>query len=345
MNDNDGLPLDTVVQMEEEAGLWCARMQAENATAYQHDFNAWLTASPDHKTAYDKALAEHERCSLISGLPGYGPNRDRARELQLARRAFNKPRFWETKSALAASLVLGAGLGTGLYFRQANDQRQEEETYRSLMLVTRMGEIRTFQLPDGSALTLDTQSRAEVTINGKKRSLRILSGRIRLDVAKAQSPFEIDAGASHIAASEGIFDLVMEANRELTLRPIIGQAELAASNPIEKLIASRQTISAGQTLSLAQDRYDPLVKPTGDVESSNWPGGWVDCNGMPLSVLVDRANRYSSRKIMLDAPESEGIGVSGRIKIGDTNSFLRNIADQYDLQITENSGQVLLKGK
>lgn len=345
MNDNDGQRLDALVQMEEEAGLWCARMQAENAAAYQQDFNAWLMASPGHKTAYDKALAAHERCGLISGLPGYGPDRDRARELQLARRAFGKARFWETKSALAASLVLGAGLGTGLYFRQANDQRQAQETYKSLMLVTRLGEVRTFALPDGSALTLDTQSRAEVTINGKKRSLRILSGRVRLNVAKAQSPFEIDAGTSHIAASEGLFDLVMEANRELTFRPITGQAELAPLNPIENLIASRQTISAGQTLSLAQDRYGPLFKATAGLESSNWPDGWVDCNGMPLSALVDLANRYSGRKILIDAPASEGIGVSGRIKIGDTNRFLRNIADQYDLQITENSGQIILRGK
>jgi transmembrane sensor len=345
MNDNEEQPSERQARIDGEAGLWCARMDGENAGGYRHEFEAWLAASPDHSQAYEKALNANRNCMLVSTLAGYGVDRDRARELELARRAFHKPPFWATKGALAASLVLGAGLGAGLYFRQVAESQTRQETAKTLLLMTRLGEIRTFRLADGSSLTLDTNSRVEISIGAHSRRLHLLAGRSRLQVAIAPYPFEIDAGAARLLASPGIFDIGMTANRDISLRSLSGIAELRAIDPADLSPTTIQTVESGQTFSISRDRFDPTVQSTSSFNSADWPGGWLECKDIALNKLVEMASQYSPRPIVLDAPDAGQIEVRGRFRIADTDAFVRNIAEQYDLNLTQNSHEIRLRGK
>lgn len=345
MNDNDGTPPDRLAQIEEEAGLWAARMHGENAEGYRHDFAIWLRTSPIHASVYSKAMTAHRESLRISTLTGYGPDRDRARELDLARRAFKRQPLWATKGAMAASLVLGAGLGAGIYFRQLHSEQTREHVPTTLMLMTRLGEIRTFHLPDGSSLTLDTDSRVEVVINHQRRRLRLLAGRMRLAIASAPQPFEIDAGSGRIDAPQGIFDLMIAANHELFLRLVSGSAKLRPLKPIDNSTASAQTLDVGNAIRIPPDHFAPSVQTTLPFDSADWPNGWLDCRKIALGDLIDLANRYSSRPLVLSAPEAARTEVTGRFKIANTANFVRNIADLYGLTVSEDAQEIRLRGK
>jgi len=345
MNDNDETASGLLARVADEAGLWAARMQGENADAYRTEFDRWAEQSPAHAQAYNKAMDAHREALRIAALPGYGPDRDRASELERARRAFHKQPWWATRGAMAASLVLGASLGTGLYLRQQSLDHSREKTASALLLMTRLGEIRTFHLADGSSLTLDTQSQVEVVINHQERRLRLRSGRARLEVAQGEQPFQIVSDAGRVSASKGIFDMAMSANREILLRPIFGSLDVRPDSGETATMPPIQTVATGQTFNFTLGRVDhaPVSRP--QFSAADWPAGWLDCRNIDLSSLIEIAGHYSARPIMIDAPKSRKIEVTGRFKISDTTNFLRNIADQYDLTIVDDAHEIRLRGK
>src|SRR3546814_18999875 len=69
-------------------------------------------------------------------------------------------------------------------------------------LITQRGEIRTFRLADGSRATLDTESRLDVAFGDGDRSVRLVTGRVRLSNAQQAHTLHIDAGTGDAIAQE-----------------------------------------------------------------------------------------------------------------------------------------------
>ena len=66
---------------------------------------------------------------------------------------------------------------------------------------TAVGATRVISLPDGSRLTLDTDSQVEVTIDGKARTVQLERGQAFFEVAHdRQRPFVVDTGRLSVTA-------------------------------------------------------------------------------------------------------------------------------------------------
>src|SRR3546814_19688081 len=86
-------------------------------------------------------------------------------------------------------------------------------------LVTQRGEIRSFRLSDGTNATLETDSRAEVSMTATERSLHLSQGRARFEVASDARPFRVRAGAGEARATQGVSDDAHGAEQTITAAP------------------------------------------------------------------------------------------------------------------------------
>src|SRR3546814_8728315 len=75
-----------------------------------------------------------------------------------------------------------------------------------IQYATRLGEIRTVKLSDGSKLPIDTDTLVTIDFGQTARHLRLEHGRDRFEVAHEERPFVLDAGDGVVIARGAVFD-------------------------------------------------------------------------------------------------------------------------------------------
>jgi transmembrane sensor len=70
----------------------------------------------------------------------------------------------------------------------------------------------------------------------------------------------------------------------------------------------------------------------GDVaQSTSWTRGRLTFHDVPLSAAIAQVNRYTARKVVLEAPLGEA-RVSGVFNVGDQAAFVAAVQSYFDLQ-------------
>lgn len=138
-----------------EASLWFVRLGAEEAGAADTAaWRRWLQASPAHQAAWDRVECLGRQFGQVDPHAGIA--------------ALDQPRSRGRRQALKAlSLALGAGglTAAGLQW----------QTWTAA-LSTRVGERRSVTLDDGSILTLNTDSAADVRFDAGQRLVILRRG-------------------------------------------------------------------------------------------------------------------------------------------------------------------------
>src|SRR5262249_48912221 len=151
----------------------------EGGTVEQHAaFGRWLLESPRH---VEEALALR---ALHRATDRFDPERELALEPDGQRDVISFSGRAETthsrsrysrRAAVAASILIGTALlGWGVWSGALGGARQYS---------TAVGEQRAFDLPDGSIVHLNTQSRLRVHFSAGGRDIRLLSGEALFRVA------------------------------------------------------------------------------------------------------------------------------------------------------------------
>jgi transmembrane sensor len=294
--------------LRQEAAGWFARLRAPQAESDRAAFDAWRTADPARQRAYDRMVQRWEASAVLAGsrLPGLRLARTPAR------RAATTPIL---AGAIAAGLV--AAVGAGAWW-QAHAQTER--------YVTAVGEIRTFALADGRALTLDTDSLATRQRRGGQDIVRLQRGRARLSTT---APTLIDADGTSILAQGGQVDLTRGADRSLDVSAITAQVESRGPDRAFRL-------RAGEHLVLASSQAGaPAPAPQ---RTRDWPSGLAVYDGAPLSQVLVEANRYGGPSLRLEDPALGALKVTGGFKITRTEPLARALAAAFGLNVGKAPG-------
>jgi transmembrane sensor len=234
MNDNAPFQRSKSSSVEDVARRWFAHRRSEGSSDSQADFKAWLDAAPDHAAAYRQVEQDFAQAEILKASSLYGIGRPQPSP------PFRHHRGWIAGvSAVAATLIL-------VLFQHGASKMHEPSPVPSqstVSLATRHGEIRTERLSDGSQVTLDTDSRLELDINGHERRIRLARGHIRLSIAKDARPFRVDAGAGVITApmaSEASFDIGYDDTQYVRMTMITGSAEARPFTDCQLVCAGHQ---------------------------------------------------------------------------------------------------------
>ncbi|WP_454797938.1 FecR family protein [Novosphingobium lindaniclasticum] len=328
---------DTVDPRAEEAASWYLSLtDGSMSEADQAQFDDWL-AVPDNADAF----ADMARMSrALDGL-GEEPDIISLRTAALCdyedRTDSGRRRGEVRKSlfavALAASLLL-AFLGV-LSVWGDHSQRY----------ATSIGERRTVLLDDGSQLALDGDSTVDVDLGHYRRSLVLVRGRARFNVAKDPlRPFTVTAGNRIVVATGTSFSVEL-LGRDVHVQLFEGHVAVVNRTagrgmaPSEQFrprrLASEPQLTPGnEMVALAQGVEAPRVAPFQIGAGQAWQDGELVFENTTLASAVERVNRYSRQPIALADAQTGAIVVNGVFRAGDARAFLDGVTALYPIEVS-----------
>ncbi len=315
--------------VQAQAADWYARMHAEDAAPDQAAFDAWLAADPAHGAEYEKL----ERGLALSGGLAATDVYRHTHDLE----QFARPK-WATapRMALAASLVF-AILLTVVFVSQRG---AAPDKLVMLAETSRLGEIRAVKLPDGTAVTLDTDSRIETRFDKTSRRVRLLQGRARFDVKPDPARlFIVEAAGRDISVDGTRFD-VQRVNNRVRVQSLDGLVSVRPSRATPQYASF--TVPAGQQV-IFSDRDDTGRPVKATAGSERWVEGMLFYQGAPLSTVLAETNRYSARHIVLADPALGDLKVTGAFRPLPVEELAKELAAAFGLKVTKtSSGDLLL---
>jgi len=328
MNDNRDELTDAKAAIEDEAIAWFVRLRGDADRNLKGEFDAWYVASPEHQRAYHWAEAHFGASAVVK----------ESSKLKTAWR--HRPLHWLMAGAAAAAvLVLAFGMQANRTVSIDNTSIASVDTAKPLVTAAR--EIRTWQLPDGSSVTLDADSRVEVAMTSKERRLRLRQGKARFSVARERRPFIVEAAVGAVTADQAVFDMAFDRSDRVTVNLISGRANMRGLIRSAVYTVPVRPLQPGSPVFYPVDAFTPQADAAAP-DTRDWPNGWVEYRSIALRDLVAQANRYSDRPIVIDDPAVGDMSASGRFKLTDTDAFVSRIAEALDLSVKRSSDGIQL---
>jgi transmembrane sensor len=294
-----------------EAADWFTRLSRRSvSTQALQEFRAWRR-DPANRAAYERVEAMWNTAGSLAEDPEIQALRrkTRARTAGAARRR-------RTMQCVAAAGLVGAVVaGFAVY-------RQLPPSYR-----TDVGEQRIVQLADGSILRLNTDSRVTVALRKDRRDIRLERGQALFEVAHDPArPFLVHADRTVVRALGTVFD-VRRSGRLVDVTLVQGSVRVGA--------AGRQvTLKPGERVEI-RDGEVARATPADARRDLSWVDRRLVFERTPLAAAVKEVNRYSKRKVELEAADLAAAPVNGTFETGDARTFAAAAASVFDLQVVD----------
>jgi transmembrane sensor len=335
-------------KLDEIAGDWLARRDSGDWTDEdQRRFDQWLNESPLHRVTYLRIEHVWERSERLRALgagvpPGVIPQpnawnlsaffdrRGGADGTVVAKR---KPRRRQLIFATAATVVLAVALGTAYYLWPS-----------ATSYSTPIGGLASVPMPDGSKITLNTDSEVRVALTEKERRIELEQGEAFFEVAHDKArPFVVHAGNKRVIAVGTKFSVRREAS---DIQVVVTEGKVRLETDGIGAAGSAEPFTAG-TIAQASDAGVLLeTKRLAEAEETlSWREGILIFRQVTLAGASAEFNRYNSRKIVIEDPAIAGLRVAGRFRANNVEAFLRLLERGYPLRAEERGDQFVLSAR
>lgn len=304
------------------AAHWAALLDDERVSRRaQEACERWCCEDPRHRLALERMRGLAGRFDQLDGA-------ERA-ALGVAAKGRSQSGRWPARVALGLLLML-AGAGWLSAQSLLATLFPDHQTGR--------GERRSLVLADGSALTLDGGSAADVHMAAAERRVTLFRGQVQAKVAPdAARPFTVATVDGTATALGTMFIVRKEGGRTLVTVVESRVRVCAQANP-----ADCRHLTAGQRAMVTQAGVTPL--PDIDPRAATaWTRGWLEADDMPVADLLAELNRQRGRPIRCDASLLNGRRVTGSFPLDDTDRAAQALAAATGLRLTRDSqGDLLL---
>ncbi|MEY1661738.1 FecR domain-containing protein [Isoalcanivorax beigongshangi] len=293
-----------------DAAHWHVLFCSGDATDADHRaWQQWLAADSHHQQAW-QALEQLQQ--QFRALP---PRlaRNTLGHAQLQRPAINR------RSALKALALLTVTAGLGW---SAREQLLWRGDYH-----TAMGEQRQLLLPDGSQLTLNTDSAVDVHYNGTERRLSLRRGEIHIRTVAdpQQRPFLVDTVAGRLQALGTRFLVRQQDHNQVRVTVLESAVQVQPAIASTPLILNR----GQQVLFSAHHLGTPQ---TTDELAAAWTRGTLIAVDWRLDDLLSELGRYRPGWLLCD-PAVAAFRVSGAFPLHDIDQALTSLEQSFPVQL------------
>jgi transmembrane sensor len=321
------------------ATAWFSWQRSGQMTkADQAALKAWLADDPAHLKAY---RAVRQAWSDLGEVRAH-PTVMTLREEMTASQGLRRRRF--VTDAIAACLLAGflflAGMAGWNWL--AGPRPLADHTF-----VTALGERATIKLPDGSELTLNTDTVVRTRADAKRRLVFLDRGQVFVKVAKdARHPFIVTAGGRTVTALGTAFDVRLEdgvfkvtlVEGKVRVEGAVASAPSLAARPGVPAPASPSEVqatemTAGTQLVAPKEGEWRLARTNTTIETS-WTRGQLIFDNQPLKDVVEELNRYTPQKVVVPDVTLANTPISGNFKPGDVDGFVHAL-EQFRLARSE----------
>ena len=307
--------------IRDQAIAWRMRREAGTLSPAEAEaFRTWLAQASEHQDAYAAADELWAASGELERHPLFAETRDWAerasRRTDLTRRGM---------AAAFAAMAIGLG-GVGVYL-QVMPKPLVDQSFR-----TAVGQQATVTLPDGSQLTLNTDTVVRTRADEGRRLVYLDKGQAFFKVAKdPRHPFVVSAAGRTVTALGTQFDVRVD-HGELKVVLVEGRVRVQSARPAAARVSGGEAgsasaapppmatdMSAGSQLVAVDDREWRLT-PTNVTRETSWLKGQLVFDDEPLAGIVEEMNRYSARKMIVD-PRLAQRRLSGNFTPGDVHGF------------------------
>jgi transmembrane sensor len=333
-----------IEDVEAAAAMWDARLRgARVRDADREAFRVWLEAEPEHRLAYELLEAAISALRAAAEMPGLGALRDEARAS--VRQAHGWRSAYRAAAAVTAALiVLALGLEvTGRTDGLLRDGRQWAAVAEGAHLYrTALNERTRVALADGSAVTLDSDTRLLVKLSGAHRDVMLLGGRALFEVAKdPRRPFIVRAGDRTVTALGTVFDVRLDEQRvHVTL--LEGRVVV---RPVGRAKGEAQVLEPSQQLVERADEGPPVVRVVDTAKAMGWTEGQVFFEDETLESAAREMNRYARTKIVVADPAIAGLRINGMFRAGNQTGFAGALQTTLPVEVRrDDQDQIVVTG-
>lgn len=313
-------------RLQREAAAWLARLQAPDGERDRARFEAWRNADPAHSAAFARVERHWQdstimaRSSLRYGAPLTRP-------------------WWHVGASTPARLAFGCAAAMALVvgaWSVSDTPRVAPERVASAV-----GQLRTIRLPDGSRVTLDTDSTLAIHYSPEARQLVLERGRARFTVAHdSHRPFTVTAGAMTVVAHGTVFDVdTRPSGAGVTLiQGIVEVITRSAKSPEQRI-----RLTAGKQVTATADMTRLSAPRTVPADTTAWTSGMLGFDSAPLDRVVAEANSYSATRLVLADPSLARLRVTGAFPADKPADLAASLARMFGLRVeTRADGAILL---
>ncbi len=323
----------------ETATDWFARKRSGRMTPDElRALESWLDAASAHRDAFESVEW------MWAGV-GVEPVRSHPRVLALRERGLKGRWRRAAFASMAAAACIAAAAGVMLMRPQAPAGLLEPSIRQEFR--TGVGEKATVKLPDGSTVTLDTDTVLRTRETAERRTVVLERGQAFFRVAKdASRPFTVTAGGRTVTALGTAFSVKVQ---ERAFEVVLVEGQVRVDSPVRATPLALPTgrvqstqMEAGSELVAVDNRHWSVREVNGAKETA-WLHGRLVYESRPLSDVVADMNRYSERKIVLADPALGSKALSGTYRAGDVDGFVRALEDYGVAQVaSESPGRIEL---
>ena len=295
---------------------WSGRRETDAAAAAA--FERWMAESAAHRDAFADLAALWRSDAL--GEAAVGIARTDLHAAERSRRRNAMPwRLW-VPVGMATALAVCAGVFAPL------GQYGAIETSR--------GEIRNVVLADGSIVRLNGGARIHVSQSLLGRSVALERGEAWFDVRHDGRPFSVTTQEGEVRVLGTAFNVDRLAS---------GRTEVSVYRGAVRFGARRSPtldLRPGDRASLTNGRLRPTPGMVAD-RQPDWFDGWFDAGDASLGQLIEEADRFSAKPLVVDAGAAR-IPVSGRFKVAETKDVLEVIKAAYGVDVFAEDDRILI---
>lgn len=316
--------------IREEAAAWFAKRRDGACTQSEEAaFDAWRGCCEAHAHAYIETERAWDQWKQLQ-------SSRRMLEMTAAAMAATAPRprrapvtrHWQPW--LAAACIVAIAVTGSFELLPRLLLSKPPMTYR-----TGLGEQSTEQLPDGTRVTLNTQTTLQVRYVRGRREVALQRGEAMFDVVHdAGRPFVVTASGGSVTDLGTQFD-VRDDNGTAIVTLLQGRVEVSAQNSRRQLTPGEQARYGTGVAGISVREVDPAAVAA-------WLHGRLYFNGTPLAQAIADANRYSAVKLRLGDPSLADMPVGGSFRAGDNAAVAAALSAVFPVRVAHSDAHEIV---
>jgi transmembrane sensor len=338
-------------QTQQQAAEYVARLYSGELSAKEeHTIRAWCAADSRHQREFDNMVAIW----------------DTSQELYETADDNTQVRSYKIALNIAASLIVA--LAIGLYMVLPNStvdpigtqmahvaneavttQSQPTSGKDSHRYQTQVGEVKDVTLPDGTLVSLNTDTAIEYDFSGDTRNLLLKRGEAFFAVAKDPSKvFIIDTGKQIIRVIGTKFNvrkstdsLQVAVKEGLVAVHAADKKHQAFEHKTEDTLLPAGTIGAfsGAGKIVSADQTDKVER------LQSWRFGFFRFDNESMETVVTELNRYQLKPIVLLGDKVKKLRISGVYSLRNQDSLFQALEQVLPIRVSSYPEQIFIEAK
>ena len=325
----------------EQASQWIAKLDRGLSVDEEIELSKWIRKRSEHKQVLFEMAGLWDKMDSLARLADLFDAPQKRASNYRSRAYF----------AVAASLMMVVAIAWGAFEFQAHNSRLIDGVYE-----TAIGEHSTVNLPDGSQLVLNTNSRIQVQYSSRHRLFLLERGEINIDVAHDEDrPLSVLAGNKVVQAVGTAFNVKINNASEVELIVTNGKvrvehrrkdAQQLTEFVAERLPDSALAISRGEKIVLgAQEEKISHVEDADLNVRLSWRQGNLIFRGETLEQALTEISRYTSIKFQVMDEKIKHERIAGLFKAGDVTGLLTALRQNFNIESEQLDNTVILSAR